>query len=248
GSIATWRRFVQPDDLEASGELLEKHFHGDLDYYECEARMKHKNGDWIWLLDRGKVATWTKDGKPLLMSGTHQDITKRKQAEATLRETLAETERMNRLMRGRETRLRELKDEVNALSQELGRRPVYAGAATGTVERIRTVAAPALSAPAPQIRYEIVDRGLEKPAVDVVFIPIVCSAPLLYAKTHGYFARNGLDVTLAAAPGWSGVKDMLAYGHTDAAHMLTPMALASREGLDGKRADIRLSAIQNING
>ena len=80
-SIATWERFAHPDDMAASGELLEKHFRGELAYYECEARLRHKNGSWIWVLDRGKVATWTADGKPLLMSGTHQEITARKLAE-----------------------------------------------------------------------------------------------------------------------------------------------------------------------
>jgi PAS domain S-box-containing protein len=92
------------------------------------------------------------------------------------------------------------------------------------------------------------DLGLEKPQVDIAFIPILCSAPLLYAKSHGYFARNGLDVTLTRAPGWSGVKDLLAFNQTDAAHLLSPMPLAIRQGLDGRRAEIRLACIQNVNG
>ena len=49
-SIETWRKFSHPDDLIVSDELLEKHFSGELDYYECESRMKHKNGDWKWIL------------------------------------------------------------------------------------------------------------------------------------------------------------------------------------------------------
>jgi PAS domain S-box-containing protein len=80
-NINKWMKFVHPDDLKISGELLEKHFNGELEYYECEARMKHKNGNWIWVLDRGKVHQWDKDGKPLLMSGTHKDITTRKMNE-----------------------------------------------------------------------------------------------------------------------------------------------------------------------
>jgi PAS domain S-box-containing protein len=76
-SIETWMKFAHPDDLQKSGELLEKHFRGELDYYELESRMKHKDGRWIWVLDRGKVASWSEDGKPLWMYGTHQDITER---------------------------------------------------------------------------------------------------------------------------------------------------------------------------
>ena len=91
-SIDTWTKYTHPDDLKMSGELLEKHFNGELDYYECEVRMRHKNGDWIWVLDRGKVATWTGDGKPLLMSGTHLNITERKQAEEQIKQNLKEKE------------------------------------------------------------------------------------------------------------------------------------------------------------
>ena len=83
-SINTWLKFVHPDDTKLSGALLEKHFSGELAYYECEARMRHKDGRWIWVLDRGKVTAWSEDGKPLLMSGTHQDISKRKQLEFEL--------------------------------------------------------------------------------------------------------------------------------------------------------------------
>ncbi len=84
-SIATWEKFSHPDDLKLSGNLLEKHFKKELPYYEIETRMLHKSGNWIWVLDRGKVTSWTSDGKPLLMFGTHQDITERKQAEEKIK-------------------------------------------------------------------------------------------------------------------------------------------------------------------
>ncbi|MBV5328254.1 MAG: PAS domain S-box protein [Chlorobium sp.] len=80
-SVDTWMNLVHPDDYIICSNLLKKHFIGNLDYYDCEFRMKHKEGNWVWVLARGKVATFTIDGKPLLMLGTHQDITRRKQAE-----------------------------------------------------------------------------------------------------------------------------------------------------------------------
>ena len=79
-SIETWTRFVHPDDQPRLTELLQKHFAGKSPFYECEARMRHKNGSWVWVQDCGQVSTWTQDGKPLLMFGTHQDITDRKLA------------------------------------------------------------------------------------------------------------------------------------------------------------------------
>ncbi|MBU4228547.1 PAS domain-containing protein [bacterium] len=87
-SIKTWMKYTHPDDLKISNQLLERHFSGELPYYECECRMKHKDGHWIWVLDRGKVISRTEDGKPLWMYGTHQDITVRKQAEEALRESV----------------------------------------------------------------------------------------------------------------------------------------------------------------
>ncbi len=83
-SIKTWQNLTHPDDLQKSFDLLQKHFRGESSVYECELRMKHKGGNWVWILDRGKVTEWDKDGRPVRMNGTHLDITDRKQAEERL--------------------------------------------------------------------------------------------------------------------------------------------------------------------
>lgn len=83
-SIETWLKFVHPEDQAHSEVLLKLHFAGISDHYECEARMRHRNGHWIWVLDRGTVATWVEPGVPLMMYGTHQDITARKKMEQHL--------------------------------------------------------------------------------------------------------------------------------------------------------------------
>jgi PAS domain S-box-containing protein len=80
-NIETWTQLVHPDDLAQSEELLRRHFSGEISYYECECRMRHKNGHWVWVLDRGMVVACTEDGAPLRMTGTHADITERKQGE-----------------------------------------------------------------------------------------------------------------------------------------------------------------------
>lgn len=84
-SIETWTKLAHPDDLRQSDERLRQHFSGASPHYECEVRMKHKLGHWVWVLDRGKVASWTADGRPLMMYGTHQDITQRKLLEESFR-------------------------------------------------------------------------------------------------------------------------------------------------------------------
>ena len=51
-TIKTWRTLAHPDDIKQSAELLERHFAGELPYYENECRMKHKDGHWVWVHDR----------------------------------------------------------------------------------------------------------------------------------------------------------------------------------------------------
>lgn len=84
-SFQTWIDFCHPDDLAQCNKMIEKHFAGELDYYDCECRMRHQDGTWVWVRDRGRVVQWTADGRPLRMTGTHTDITARKQAEEQLR-------------------------------------------------------------------------------------------------------------------------------------------------------------------
>lgn len=80
-SIDTWIKFVHPDDAMQSAKLLEAHFNGESDYYELEARMLHKDGHWVWVMDRGRVHSWTEEGEPEWMSGTHIEITELKRAQ-----------------------------------------------------------------------------------------------------------------------------------------------------------------------
>lgn len=92
-SIKTWEEFAHPEDLKKSGELLERHFAGELPYYDCECRMKHKDGRWVEIHDRGKVVTWTADGKPLMMFGTHTDITERRKKEEEMKELISKLQK-----------------------------------------------------------------------------------------------------------------------------------------------------------
>ncbi|WP_185817640.1 bifunctional diguanylate cyclase/phosphodiesterase [Shewanella atlantica] len=84
-TIYSWEKLLNPDDADNVHELLNSCFRSELEIFECEFRMLHKNGSWVWILDRGRVVEWTNDGKPVRMSGTHQDITKSKQSEEELK-------------------------------------------------------------------------------------------------------------------------------------------------------------------
>jgi len=92
-TIDFWRRISHPDDIARARACLEAHFRGETEFYECEVRLRHKDGHWVWVLDRGRVSQRDENGKPLRMSGTHLDITERKQAEIEL-------EHQEQLLRG----------------------------------------------------------------------------------------------------------------------------------------------------
>jgi len=79
--MTAWTAVVHPDDLTHSNQLLEQHFDGESDRYECELRLKHKDGHWVWVLDSGKVVHRDENGFPVWMIGTLLDISKRKKAE-----------------------------------------------------------------------------------------------------------------------------------------------------------------------
>ena len=77
-NIDTWLKLIHPEDVEKSTNTLNAHFRGESNQYECEVRMKHKKGNWVWVLDKGKVLSFTPKGEALIMFGTHTDITERK--------------------------------------------------------------------------------------------------------------------------------------------------------------------------
>lgn len=91
---------------------------------------------------------------------------------------------------------------------------------------------------------EPLDRG----EIEIPFLPIACSIPLLYAQHLGLFQQNGLNVKLRRTPSWNGINALIVYGKVEVAHVLTPIPLALKLGLDGKPADLRLLAICNVNG
>ncbi len=86
-TIQRWGELTHPDDLARSTALLRAHFSGELAAYECEVRMRHRDGRWVWVLDRGKLLSRTAEGKPEWMYGTHLDITARKAQEDRLRKS-----------------------------------------------------------------------------------------------------------------------------------------------------------------
>ncbi|MEI7615823.1 MAG: PAS domain-containing protein, partial [Actinomycetota bacterium] len=83
-SIKAWKKFIHPEDLVESNKQLDRVFNRESEYYDIEYRMKHKDGSWIWIQSRGKIISWISHRNPLLMTGTHTNITVRKKVEEEL--------------------------------------------------------------------------------------------------------------------------------------------------------------------
>ena len=79
-----WSTHVHPDDRERVNEAIYHHFRRESPVYVSEHRVRCKDGQYKWILGRGKVLSWTPEGKPLRMVGTQTDITERKQLEQRL--------------------------------------------------------------------------------------------------------------------------------------------------------------------
>jgi len=83
--VKWWDNRTHPDDLPGVTEIFEAHLRGETSFYECEYRLLTKSGEWKWILDRGKIVQRDEQGHPIRLTGTHLDITERKQAEEALR-------------------------------------------------------------------------------------------------------------------------------------------------------------------
>ena len=78
--VSTWSDRIHPNDAERTWADIDKNVNGETEYYENIHRLKHKDGHWVWILDRGKTQ-YDETGKAIRMIGTHIDITEEKEKE-----------------------------------------------------------------------------------------------------------------------------------------------------------------------
>jgi len=102
---------LHPDDKDRVLNLVQNHFDMLTDRYMAEFRLRKKNGDWQWILSRGKVVERDEAGRPLRFVGTHTDIDRQKGAELALRHS---KEKLEDLV---EKRTRQLSDKSENLEE-----------------------------------------------------------------------------------------------------------------------------------
>ncbi len=90
---------AHPDELPQTQQLLREHFAGRSDAYVSELRLRHRDGSWIWVEDRGRLITRTADGRPEWVFGIHIDISERKRRDDAMLRLSAELAQQHELMR-----------------------------------------------------------------------------------------------------------------------------------------------------
>lgn len=84
-SHLTWKELIHPDDKERAFKAQKDHLDGKTPFYSSEYRLKMKNGEYKWIMVRGK-ALMDIEGNPVRIAGSQTDITERKSFEEKINE------------------------------------------------------------------------------------------------------------------------------------------------------------------
>lgn len=91
------------------------------------------------------------------------------------------------------------------------------------------------------------DRSPRRP-LRIGYVPLTDAAPLVVADALGLFTQQDVDVVLSAEAGWAALRDKLAFGALDGAHLLGPLAIALAAGIGGLRRRLTVTAGLARNG
>jgi diguanylate cyclase (GGDEF)-like protein/PAS domain S-box-containing protein len=109
---AAWRALIHPNDRALLEASMLAHLRGDTSAYECEHRIRHKDGHHVWVYSRAMIVERDPSGAPRRMVGTHLDVTERKRTEAQLALSTA-------MLRESEEQMRQITDNMPALVSRL---------------------------------------------------------------------------------------------------------------------------------
>lgn len=84
--------------------------------------------------------------------------------------------------------------------------------------------------------------------VRVGFLPLVDAALPILARELGFAEEEGLALDLVRDISWATVLDRLLYGHSDAAHLVAPLAIATSLGLGRPAVPLSVPFVLGLNG
>ncbi len=94
-SMETIKELLHPEDIVKTSEIFDNILNGKLSEYTMEYRLRKKNGEYLWILSRGKLVERSELSEPIRMLGTHVDISNQKAIENELKEKEAELKMQN---------------------------------------------------------------------------------------------------------------------------------------------------------
>lgn len=92
--LSCWHDRIHLQDRPQWEAAIQAHLQGQTSYYEQVYRIRHQDGRWLYVLDRGQVVAWDSRQKPLRFTGTQTDITAQKEAELAAQDTARARSRM----------------------------------------------------------------------------------------------------------------------------------------------------------
>ncbi|MDX1919634.1 MAG: response regulator [Candidatus Caenarcaniphilales bacterium] len=90
-------RPIHRDDKLKVEEAIKAHLNKVAPSYEVEYRIQQKYGEWIWVLEKGRISKFSSHGEPLRITGTTQNLSKRKHAEEELKRLMKEAKESSKL-------------------------------------------------------------------------------------------------------------------------------------------------------
>lgn len=111
-ATADWEELIHPEDIDHVLQARAEHMQGKSSRYEVQYRIRNREGNWQWILSRGRIIERDQQGNPVRLVGTHTDITRLKQVEAEL---LAARSHLSQRVRERTAELEEINTALNVL-------------------------------------------------------------------------------------------------------------------------------------
>ena len=90
--LERWVCLVHPDDYGPVMARLQAHLNDEVGEYRAEYRMRHKNGQWLWVLDIGKIMQRDAHGAPARVTGVLHDISERKAVDTQIQQSRRDAE------------------------------------------------------------------------------------------------------------------------------------------------------------
>ena len=87
--LQDWTHRIHPEDHPRVVDAIRRYRAGETPFYETQHRLRHRDGHWIWVLDRGKIVEHRPDGRPHRIVVTHTDVSRQRAAEDALRDQQA---------------------------------------------------------------------------------------------------------------------------------------------------------------